>query len=526
MKRTLSFLALLSFILLNQCSTDRPVSQVKVEGGRVEGVEENGITVFRGIPFAAPPVGELRWRPPQPVKKWDGVLKADKFAPACPQPQRSIPGTADPGTSEDCLYLNVWTPARSSGEKLPVMVWIYGGGFALGSTSIPVYSGERLAEMGVVVVSVAYRVGPLGFMAHPGLTAESKNKVSGNYGLLDQIAGLKWVQKNIGAFGGDPSKVTIFGESAGAISVSMLAASPLARGLFRGAISQSGGSFAPAGENRDNGNYMPLLKGAETEGLRFMERMGVSSIAGLRRIEPEHWMKDPAAQMGFFWPVVDGYVITGDQYKLYQDGKYNDVNVIIGTNSDEGSMFTRPMQPEQYFTSVRNRFGYLADRVLELYPPDSVSGTFQPLADLFREITFAWPSWAWARLQTKTGNSKVFVYYFDHFTPEPLYPGLPPARGAAHGMEIPYVFGHLEQNPAMKATDEQKALSEMMMKYWTNFVKRGDPNEEGLLHWPVFSEEGETVLYFRGTPRTGPVPNLEKLKLIDEFFVWKRNSGE
>ncbi|HSL86030.1 MAG TPA: carboxylesterase family protein, partial [Bacteroidales bacterium] len=255
MRSIISLLVLLIVATLIRCSNGTSALLVRVEGGRVEGVEENGITVFKGIPFAAPPVGDLRWKPPQPVKRWKGVLKADRFAPACPQFQRIMPGMTPVETSEDCLYLNVWTPAQSSGERLPVMVWIYGGGFSMGSTSVPLYSGENLARMGVVVVSVAYRIGPLGFMAHPGLTAESEHNASGNYGLLDQIAGLRWVQKNITAFGGDPSTVTIFGESAGAISVSILAASPLAKGLFRGAISQSGGSFAPAGEKRGNGDY-------------------------------------------------------------------------------------------------------------------------------------------------------------------------------------------------------------------------------------------------------------------------------
>ena len=526
MRSIISFLALLIVATLIRCSNGTSALLVRVEGGRVEGVEENGITVFKGIPFAAPTVGDLRWKLPHPVKRWKGVLKADRFAPACPQFQRIMPGMTPVETSEDCLYLNVWTPAQSSGERLPVMVWIYGGGFSMGSTSVPLYSGENLARMGVVVVSVAYRIGPLGFMAHPGLTAESEHNASGNYGLLDQIAGLRWVQKNITAFGGDPSKVTIFGESAGAISVSILAASPLAKGLFRGAISQSGGSFAPAGEKRGNGDYIQLLKGAEIEGLRFMERMGVNSIDELRGVEPEKWMKDPAAQMGFFWPVIDGYVITDDQYRLYEAGKYNDLNVIIGTNSDEGSMFVRPLQPEQYYRSIRTQFGPLADRALELYPLDSLSGSYQPLADLFRERSFAWPSWTWARLQTQTGKSDVYMYYFDHFNPVPLFPGAPPARGAAHGSEIPYIFGHLEQNPAAEVSDEQKALSEAMMRYWTNFVKTGDPNDEGLPHWPVFIDEEETVMYFRGAMQTGPIPNLEKLKLIDEFYAMKRNSGK
>jgi para-nitrobenzyl esterase len=509
--------------IMDACSPDKPVTVVSVEGGKIEGVVENNITVFRGIPFAQPPLGDLRWKAPQPVKKWEGVLKADKFAPACPQIQFKNSGTAPLPTSEDCLYLNVWTPAKSSGEKLPVMVWIYGGGFALGATSVPVYSGEQLANLGVIVVSIAYRVGPLGFMAHPELTAEASNKVSGNYGLLDQIEGLKWVQKNISAFGGDPLKVIIFGESAGAESVSMLSASPLARGLFRGAISESGGSFSPVKSDRVP-DCMQLLAGAEKLGVEFMKRMGSENLEELRKLSPDKWIDDPLAQMAGFWPVVDGYVITGDQYKLYEEGKYNDVAVIIGTNSDEGSMFARPVPTDQYLQYVTTHFGPVSDKILKLYPVDSLTGTYRPLADLFRDGVFAWPSWSWAKLQTKTGKSKVFTYYFDEFNKEPMYPGGPIPAGAAHGSELAYVFGHLGQNPNTKVTDEQRSLSKQMAKYWTNFAKKLDPNGEGLPQWPVFTEYKPTTLYFQGAPHIGPVPNIDKLRGMDEYFAWKRNS--
>ena len=302
---------------------------VKVEGGLVEGTVEEGITVYKGIPFAAPPTGDLRWRPPQPVKSWDGVLKADHYAPACPQIQFDIPIFPKVETSEDCLYLNVWTPAQSPAENLPVMVWIYGGGFAMGATSMPLYSGEQLAKMGVIVVSIAYRVGPLGFLAHPDLTTESPRKVSGNYGLLDQIAALQWVQRNIKAFGGNPGCVTIFGESAGGISVSMLAASPLAKGLFHRAICESGGSFHPARRAKEP-DSIQLLAGAETAGVEFAQRMGANSLAELRQLSPDKWLNDPVAQVGGFWPVIDGYVIVDDQYKLYEAGQYNDVPVLDG----------------------------------------------------------------------------------------------------------------------------------------------------------------------------------------------------
>jgi para-nitrobenzyl esterase len=515
-------IALFGFYMAS-CSSDHPVTLVTVEGGKVEGVVKDSITVFKGIPFAQAPVGDLRWKAPQPVKKWDGVLKAFEFGPACPQIQMNYPGMKQIETSEDCLYLNVWTPAKSSKERLPVMVWIYGGGFALGSTSAPVYSGEQLAKLGVIYVSIAYRVGPLGFMAHPELSAESPDKVSGNYDLLDQIQGLKWVQNNIRAFGGDPEKVTIFGESAGAEAVSMLAASPLAKGLFRAAISESGGSFGPVKMNRE-ADCMQLMKGAEQLGVEFMKRMGASSIAELRKMMPDKWLNDPMSQMAGFWPVVDGYVIMGDQYKLYEEEKYNHVNVIIGTNSDEGSLFARPIAAEEYVKSAEKRFGPLSEKILKLYPVDSLTGTYRPLADIFRDAIFAWPSWSWARLQAKAGKSKVFMYYFDQFRPESMYPGSPIPVGAAHASELAYVFRHLEQNPAIKATDEEKRLSDIISRYWTNFAKTGDPNGEGLPAWPQFDENKATVMYLKGTPHTINVPNIEKLKAMDEYLLWKRSS--
>src|SRR5450631_2482852 len=253
----------------------------KVEQGLVQGTVESGLTVYRGIPFAAPPVGDLRWRPPQPAASWEGVRQADKFAPQCVQSIK--PET----TSEDCLYLNVWSPAKSVHAKVPVLVWIYGGGFSVGGTSVPVYSGEVLARKGVVLVSIAYRMGALGFLAHPELSAESPQHVSGNYGLLDMIAALGWIRKNIAAFGGDPNKVTIFGESAGGIAVSQLCSSPLAKGLFDGAISESGGSFGPPRPAGGPGENMRTLASAEYDGQAFALNAGTESIAELRKMPPE-----------------------------------------------------------------------------------------------------------------------------------------------------------------------------------------------------------------------------------------------
>ncbi|MGA8265582.1 MAG: carboxylesterase family protein, partial [Ignavibacteriaceae bacterium] len=310
--RNINFLiAIFLMFAVDFAFAQQPVP-VKVEDGLLQRTFEDGLTVYKGIPFAAPPVGDLRWRPPQPAEKWQGIREATKFGPS------PIQGSGSgPGMSEDCLYLNVWTPAKSAGDRIPVFVWIYGGGFNFGSTSDPNYNGANLAKKGVVLVSIAYRVGQLGFFAHPELSAESPHHVSGNYGILDMIAGLKWVKKNIAAFGGDPNKVTIFGESAGGIAVSMLCASPLAKGLFEGAISESGGNFGPSRPTTYPGENMKLLAQAEKEGVAYAKKAGVSSIAALRIIPAD---KLPAIR-GLAWPIIDGWVIPGDQYKLYEAGK-------------------------------------------------------------------------------------------------------------------------------------------------------------------------------------------------------------
>jgi para-nitrobenzyl esterase len=521
--RHIKFLPVFVTILfaLSSCNQNKLSTIIQVRSGKIEGVVENGITIFKGIPFAAPPVGNLRWKAPQPEKSWEGVLRTDKFAPACPQIPLPIPGVPKLEMSEDCLYLNVWTPAKSADEKLPVMVWIYGGGFALGSTSFSIYSGENLARKGVVLVSIAYRVGPLGFLAHPELSAESPKNISGNYGLLDQIAGLKWVRENISSFGGNPDNVTIFGESAGGTSVSMLCASPLAEGLFSGAISQSGGNFGPV-YTKDGSKHDGIsnLSALEKLGVEFAEKMAAGSIAGLREVDPEKWINEPLSQMGGWWPVVDGYVIVGDQYKLYETGNYNDVNVIVGTNSDEGFSFAHPIGPGEYKKDIKQRFGDFSDMILEAYPGDTKEQAYTSSADIFRETDFAWPSWAWARLQTETGKSKVFMYYFDQQQTLPGFSMTP--RGAQHGADVVYVFQHLDQDVY---SAEDSKLSEMITDYWTNFAKYGDPNGKGLLVWPEFKAEKSKVMYLNSSPKVGPVPNLDKLELMEKYFKYRRETN-
>ena len=493
---------------------------VKVEQGTLQGTVEQGLMVYRGIPFAAPPVGDLRWRAPQPAAKWDGVRKADKFAPQCMQsmgPPR--PGDEAPAMSEDCLYLNVWTPAKSASARTPVLVWIYGGGFNAGATSIPTYSGEVLARKGVVLVSIGYRVGPLGFMAHPELSAESPQNVSGNYGLLDMIAGLQWIQKNIAKFGGDPNKVTIFGESAGGIAVSMLSASPLAKGLFQGAISESGGSFGHYRAAGQPGENMRSLAEAERGGLSFATNVGAANIAELRKLPAEKVMR---GQRGLAWPIVDGYVIPDDQYNLYAAGKFNDTPILVGINSDEGASFSPPRTSREYIDNTKRRYGSFAESLLNAYP----AGDGKPpktARDLQRDSAFGWHTWVWARLQTEKGKGKAFLYYFDQ---HPDYAADSPRAGygAPHGREVPYVFGHLNELRGETPTATDKVISDAMVTYWTNFAKYGDPNGKGSPNWPVFNEQNPSAMWFAGTPHAGPIANEQGLKALDAYFAWRRTA--
>ena len=492
-----------------------------VTGGTVEGVVADGVSVFKGIPFAAPPTGRNRWRAPQPVEPWSGVKTADRYAAGCMQdPQMMQFIGSDAGVSEDCLYLDIWTPAKTASEKLPVMVWIYGGGFAAGATSSPTYAGKELAKLGVVQVNVAYRVGVFGFLAHPELSAES-GQGSGNYGLLDQIAGLEWVKRNIAAFGGDPANVTIFGESAGGISVSMLAASPAAKGLFERAISESGGSFAPprTGAPGAAGENVPTLAVAEAAGKAFLDKLGVATIAEARALPAEDVQKAQGAGLGTgFWPVADGHVLLGDLYVLYSRGRFNDTPVLIGTNSDEGALFVRSGTTATAFEQmVRAGYGERADTILAAYPHATDAEASKAAQDLMRDSLFAWPTWAWARLQSEHGHNKAFVYYFDHRTPQS-------PNGATHAAELGYVFRTLDARGG-QPRPEDTATSELMSRYWTNFAKTGDPNGPGLPQWPAFDDKDQRVMVFDGTSGAQPIPNLKKLEAMDAYFAWRRENA-
>jgi para-nitrobenzyl esterase len=486
-------------------------SPVQIETGLVQGVSIGDLTVYKGIPFAAPPVGNLRWRAPQPATKWEGVRACDKFG------SDPFQGDGRGSVSEDCLYLNIWTPAKSTEDKIPVMVWIYGGGFSGGSNTTPLHNGEHLARKGVVLVTINYRVGPLGFLAHPELSAESSRKVSGNWGLLDQIAGLKWVRRNIETFGGDPERVTIFGESAGGIAVSMLCASPEAKGLFRGAISQSGGSFGPTRPTSYPGENMRTLEQAQASGVVYAQTVGASSIAELRRMPAE---KLPGGWgSGTAWPIVDGWIIPDDQHRLYESGRYNDVDILVGYNSDEGLSFSREKTPGEYRTNVEKRYGPFAEKLLAAYPV-TASSVPKSARDLMRDAAFGWQTWSWATLQARTRTSRVFYYYFDQ---HPVRPADSPAadHGMPHGVDVPYVFQTLDKNNP-ELTQGDWAISDTVATYWTNFAKRGDPNGEGVPVWPRYTDDNRRVMYFKDTATPGPVPGSDALTVLDAYFAWRR----
>jgi para-nitrobenzyl esterase len=496
--------------------TLKPVS---VGGGLIQGTVDGGLTVYRGIPYAAPPVGTLRWRPPQPAPKWEGVRAANEFGRACMQTNAAIANL--PAPSEDCLFVNVWTPATRATERLPVMVWIHGGGFVAGTPAEQLYHGEWLAKKGVVVVSIGYRLGVFGFLAHPDLSAESDRHVAGNYGLLDLIAGLQWVQKNVSALGGDPGRVTIFGESAGAIAVSQLCASPLAKGLFHAAISESGGSFGPVRAGGGPGENMRPLDVAEKEGTTWAQSIGASSLTELRKVLAEKLLAAAQRQRGVSWPITDGWIIPDDQYKLYEAGRYLDVPVLIGYNSDEGATFGAPRSQKEYRDSVRQRYGPFAERLLAAYPGGETAAEKRTARDLTRDTMFGWHTVTWARLQNKTGKSKVFLYYFD----EPFPPNAPPpGYGTPHAEELPYVFHQLREHNRPAPTPREEALSETMRTYWTNFAKTGDPNGTGVSKWPAFTNADPLMLHIEhDNTKAVPIVSASGVKVLDEYFAWRRS---
>ena len=490
-----------------------PPVQVHVSGGDLRGAVQGDLAVYKGVPFVAPPVGDLRWRSPQPIS-WKGVRAATSLAAPCMQPQSFLVPKDGPPPSEDCLYLNIWGPAKKPAQPLPVMVWIHGGGFTSGAPTASMFDGSAFAHRGVILVSIAYRLGPFGFLADPELSRESGHG-SGDYGLEDQIAALKWVRANIGAFGGDVSRVTVFGQSAGAGSVSMLAASPLARGLFQRAIAESGASFSPAGS--EGFSMLSQLARAEAQGHSALAALGAPTLADARRLPAEQLMK----AQGAFRPSLDGYVLTTDQMELYLAGRQNDTPVLAGSNSDEGAMGSRPTTPEAFEAQIKASYGAAAPQLLAVYPHATAEQARLSAKNVFRDSGLAWNVWTWARMQSKTGRGKVYAYYFDQKAPKDSIFYSP--DGAVHTGEIPYVFGTLEA-PATY-TQEDRGLSNLVMSYWVNFARTGDPNGAGLPRWPNFTDANETMMRLDAHPAPVPTPNLEQLRVFDAIVAAQRNNA-
>ncbi|MDB5112614.1 MAG: carboxylesterase, partial [Mucilaginibacter sp.] len=465
-------------------SSSKPV-QVKITNGILEGtVNDLSIKSFKGIPFAKPPVGELRWKEPQPAENWQGVRKADQFGNS-PMQKKVFSDMIfrSPGISEDCLYLNVWTPAKSFKEKLPVLVYFYGGGFVAGDGSEGRYDGESMARKGIVAITVNYRLGVFGFLAHPGLTKESAHHASGNYGLMDQSAALRWVQQNIAAFGGDPKRVTIGGESAGSMSVSAQMASPLSKNLIAGAIGESGGMINPTGG--------PIsLEQAEKNGVAFAAAVNANSIAALRAI-PAADVLEAAAKPGVFRTVatIDGYFLPADLPTIFSKGQQAHVPLLAGWNSTEvgyqNLIGHDEPTPENYTNKVKQIYADKADEVLKLYPGNTQDEVIQSATALASDRFIAYSTWKWIDLQSKTGGKPVYRYLFSKSKPPIVGEASKAASslGAPHAFEIEYALGNLGYNKVYDWAPEDHQISATMLQYFANFVKTGNPNGNGLPQW-------------------------------------------
>ena len=489
-----------------QPSEPRPI---KIESGKLQGLltADQKVIAYKGIPFAAPPVGDLRWRPPQPAGKWKHILFATDFGPHCIQSgSYNDMVFHDPGPSENCLTLNVWAPAdakplRKPGGGLPVMVWIYGGGFTTGGTSENRQDGQFLAHRGVIVVSMNYRLGIFGFFTHPELDAESSHHASGNYGLMDQAAAIAWVRRNIATFGGDPANITIFGESAGSISVSSLMASPLTKDLFAKAIGESGAEFP--GPDRT----LPTREEAEQTNSAWAERaLGSSRLFFLRELPAGEILKaamdhtrNPAPS---FNPVIDGYFLPDSLQHIYGDGKQTHIPLLAGWNANESRPKTVPTA-DSFTVQAHIDFGADALKFLALYPATSDDEAIRSAGDLASDRFIAYSTWQWIEAQTDTGKASVYRYLFALGSPGDR--NHPASMGAFHSDDIEYVFGTLDSRPGITVRPEDRALSDLMQQYWTNFARTGDPNSSTLPKWPTYNATANyPVMHLDATPAAQP----------------------
>nr|WP_297782772.1 carboxylesterase family protein [uncultured Allomuricauda sp.] len=486
MKKIVLFCIMIACIGCGKNNVENP-NVVETKTGKVEGYTEGEIKVFKGIPFAEPPVGELRWKAPQPVRDWVGVKECKEFGPSpiqnTPEPflcwTEGFIAKPEP-LSEDCLYLNVWTPAKKKEEKLPVFVWIYGGGLSSGSANCDIYDGKQMAEQGVVFVSLNYRVGVLGFMAHPELSEESGHNASGNYGFMDQLQGLKWVKENIGAFGGDPNNVTIAGQSAGSFSVNAQIASPLSNGYFQKAICQSGGILG----NR----MMQDLDSAEEQGIKFMQSANASSTDELREMPAEKLQElSNNPDFGRFGVVLDQYFLPKDLMAHFKSGKHKQVKVMTGwVTGDANLLPTGNVTQDSFKKMAQERYGENAQEFLELFPAETDDEALQSQQKMNLLGFAGMPSYLLAKYMDK----EVWLYEFTHVpTDKPGFPNY----GAFHTSEVPFALHTLDQWKRPWQPEERK-LEEQMSAYWVNFAKTGNPNGNGLPTWNSYNQDGGKLL--------------------------------
>jgi len=507
---------------------DQSSAVVKVDSGQLQGVEADGVISFKGIPFAAPPVGELRWRPPQPKPKWTGVRQAKEFGPSCMQGRGfgPPPGAAArpaapsfPEPSEDCLYLNVWRPADSAARNLPVMVWIYGGGFVGGSSSSPMTSGVPFAKHGVVLVAMNYRVGRFGFFAFPALSSERPNENKGNYAYMDQLAALHWVKRNIAAFGGDPNNVTIFGFSAGGVSVHSMLASPQARGLFHKAIVHSGGSrdsVLTARPMRVDGVDPNYPVSAETIGINFAKSMGIegtdqAALAKLRGLSADEVLRgapQPGGTVPSYetTPILDGRLITETAETAYKARRQPHVPLMLGSNSaDTAGNRIKTRTKEEFFA----RYGQWSTEAKAAYDPDGTTDLVTMVSRANDDFGQAEPA-RFAANAFAANGSPVYLYMFS-YVPTAMREQL--RAGSPHGGDVPFAFGTLGGGRGGAPTPEDLAISRMAQSYWVNFARTGDPNGSGLPTWPRHVLRKDQIFTFRPDGSAGAGPDVRKARL-------------
>jgi len=485
--------------MLSPSQTNDPTI-ASTQSGRIQGVLEDDICVWKGIPYARPPVEELRWKAPQDVEPWQGVRRATTFGNICPQTsysKQSIYEIPPENMSEDCLYLNIWALRKPSKKKRPVFIWIHGGSLTREGGTYPQYFGKNLAKKGLVYVSINYRLNAFGFLAHPHLSAENKQGVSGNYGILDQIKALEWVRDNITAFGGDPGNVTIAGESAGGWSVTLLTATRQARGLFHKAIAQSGVYLWP-GPHLKKSRYTYVS--GEAEGMDFMQKLGAQSLNEMREIPAQKLVDLVFSNESNFSskPVIDGYLFEEDVFQIYAKSRHNRVNILTGANADEWSLWIPKdltTEVEQYKSQIRTLYPKHADLHFAIYPVHDSASIAQAHANFQSDQTFHLPIRNWASAIAAGGN-RVFMYYFSK-VPKERYPK---KYGAFHGAEIVYALDNLENDPGLIGngipSEADQEYADQVSAYWVNFAKTGNPNGPGLIPWPEWDASGEHYLAF------------------------------